>query len=195
MSYGNIRTTSGLFADTITTSGGILALGSSGIIATTVTCTSGLLLPSSFITSKTSSGTYMNNNSTVFYTNSGIARMNYMNFSGFKLQWGSIALETYSLNSMYTYGPIYIEYPYPFVNTPTVVASVSLIYYNTNVAPATYLGLFTTQSSTTQYVPSVMTTSGTNISVGFVVGFGGSNIISQYTCTSGSMINWQAMGY
>jgi hypothetical protein len=55
VSYGTIRTTSGLFADTVTTSGGILAFGTSGLIATTITSISGIV---SYGTIRTTSGLF-----------------------------------------------------------------------------------------------------------------------------------------
>jgi len=204
LSYGNIRTTSGLFANTVTTSGGIIAFGTSGLIATTVTCTSGLVLPSTFINSGTTTGTFNNTiitastgviptptyTSSLFNTGTQSVTTNYMNFSGFKLQWGSVPLvSTSTVTTIYSYGPIYITYPYSFVNSPNVVASVSMIYSN--------FSSFTNTTAGYTYVPSVMTTSGTNTSVGFVVQFGNSstNLTGTASISLTGSINWQAMGY
>jgi len=201
LSYGNIRTTSGLFANTLTTSGGIIAFGTSGMIATTVTCTSGLVLPPTFINSATTTGTFNNytitpgtgavsTTATSPTFNTGLtATTNYMNFSGFKLQWGSVPLVTSTASTIYSYGPIYITYPYSFVNSPNVVASVSMIY-------STFSG-FTNTTAGYTYVPSVMTTSGTNTSVGFVVQFGNysTNLTGTISISLTGSINWQAMGY
>jgi hypothetical protein len=158
------------------------------------------VLPSTFINSGTTTGTFNNAviipstnglagyTSNLFYTNTNqnaTVTTNYINFSGFKLQWGSVPLITNSASITYSYGPIYISYPYSFVNSPNVVASVSMIYNSYSA--------FTNTSSGYTYVPSVMTTSGTNTSVGFVVQFGNSNLTGSNTITGS--INWQAMGY
>jgi hypothetical protein len=156
------------------------------------------VLPPTFINTGITTGTFINtlitpstntvtSYSSNLFSTSLTATTNYMNFSGFQLQWGSVPLVTSTASSTYSYGPIYITYPNLFVNSPNIVASVSMIY-------ADY-GSFTNTISGYTYVPSVMTTSGTNRSVGFVVQFGSTDKNLTGTKSLTGSINWQAMGY